>query len=168
MIIGAFTDGRLLIVVTKFDENYRDLDEDETDKSFVTPESVANHVSSGVQKATGVKIDPNIVIPVSARWFTFSKNLHNCLLEMTATSGPEKIREFQKKRSKVECSLRDYPDLDIEGGQGFDVGRALTELPAAVLVEKLSGASRIPLLKQRCVCVHYSVCVYSMVAIINH
>ena len=127
------------------------MDEDESQESLVSPEAVAKRICMGVHTTTGIKIDPNIVIPISARWIVYSNNLQKCLLEMnkSASHDPEKIREFRKKRTRVECALRAYPDLDIECGQDSDISRALTELPAALLVEKLSGASRVPLLKQR-------------------
>ena len=130
-----------MIGVTKFDENYCDSEENEP----FTPETVAELICKKVYVATNIKIDPNIIIPISARWFVYSSNLQKCLGEMSSSHN----LELQKKRKIVEYSLRNYPELDIECGQGLDIDRALIELPATLLVEKLSGASRFPLMKQR-------------------
>ncbi len=109
---------------------YTDQDED----SVSPPEVIVRSVCKHIKKATGIgNINPSMVIPISSRWYKFSRNLES------ATPSTHR-----KHRDRVIRALSDYPFVESENNE-----QSLLAIPPSKLIEMLDRASNMALLKYR-------------------
>ena len=133
MFTGVFQDNRLIVVITKFDEQLADTDEE------ITEGEVKEETCQFVSKACpGATILPDDVLPVSGRWAYHAR--------MLAMTERQKVAH-QKCQDKVKKCLHDVRSQPC--GEGEKLSTSLDELPDDVLSAKLEQASGITTLEAR-------------------
>ncbi len=139
MYAGAFSDGRLIVVLTKMDMAYLNMDGSDVRK----PEELIKAVCEKISEATNIpNVRADIVLPISCRWYEKSRKLADAYPDME-----------ERHRDNAIRSLFDYPYLEVEAtGQGISRNQALFDLPSSQIVKCLEDASGVPLLKERYWC----------------
>ncbi|XP_064388725.1 uncharacterized protein LOC135336793 [Halichondria panicea] len=133
---SAFSDGRLIVVLTKMDMAYLNMDGSDVRK----PEELIKAVCEKISEATNIpNVRADIVLPISCRWYEKSRKLADAYPDME-----------ERHRDNAIRSLFDYPYLEVEAtGQGISRNQALFDLPSSQIVKCLEDASGVPLLKER-------------------
>lgn len=133
MFTGVFQDNRLIVVITKFDEQLADTDEE------ITEGEVKEETCQFVQKACpGATISPNDVLPVSGRWAYYAR-----MLAMTGRQEPTHQRYYNEVMRCLH-NVRGQPC-----GEGEKLNTSLDPLTDDELSAKLEEASRITTLEAR-------------------
>ena len=133
LFTGVFTDNRLVIVISKYDDALKMSAEFSDD---INEENVKTEACKFVQEACpGAKISPNDVLPVSGRWA-----YHARMLAITSRNKPghEKCWELAKK------SLDEIPNAT--SGQGEKPSTSLVNLEdheLSAILEKASGIANL-------------------------
>ena len=145
LFTGIFTDSRLVIVISKYDDALRMSAELSDD---IKEENVKEEACKFVQEACpNAKISPNDVLPVSGRWAFHAR--------MLATTPPHKPGHETWKKL-VKKSLDEVPNAT--SGQEEEPSTSLVNLEDGELSAMLDKASGIANLEAR-----YVYCMYNYV-----
>ena len=134
-LIGAISDGRLIIGITKFDGIYED-------ESSITEKVIKQKVIQSIRDAAGVSLPEDVVIPFSGRWA-----LKDCKLIYQLKNSDDHQIPIQVLRRVIEALERDHVSLPV--GQGQSQEDAITRLRPKELVKMLETASGISNMKTR-------------------
>ena len=130
---GVIEDGRLVIVVTKFDENYT-----ATSGKVLDEEQAKERVASSWLKATNQSIPLERIIVVAGQWALNAQELRK------SASNPS-FNYTRHKRHATNC-LSMYPGEARGEQEGFD---HLQQMSTEQIAEKLKEASGIVQLEKR-------------------
>ena len=138
LFTGVFQGNRLVIVITKFDQQSGSAYLSGTGEE-ITEEQVKKQTCQFVREAcTGVDISPDDVLPVSGRWAYNAR--------MLANTPPHEPNHHKCQTSVKICLLA---IRDQACGEGEDLNTSLDELPDHKLIAKLEEASGIATLEAR-------------------
>ena len=133
LFTDVFQGNRLIVVITKFDEQLADTDEE------ITEGEVKDETCQFVHEAcAGVELSPNNVLPVSGKWAYNAR--------MLAMTAPQKPTHY-KYRDMVKKCLQNLSNQAC--GEGEKLSKILDELPGDELSAKLEEASGITTLEAR-------------------
>jgi hypothetical protein len=139
------TDGRLVVGITKFDNNYKQSTGSSltSRRSTFTAEDAKVKVTANIKNATGIDVKENMIIPLCGEWALTASSLAFCSNNRT---GKE---EIAKARNRAEEALQYYPHLCLPGGQEQSPIEAIKSLQVNQLIDELEKASGIHTLTTR-------------------
>lgn len=147
--VGAFTDGRLTISVTKFDDNYeKHTKQNQTRRTrhkgekIVTADDAISKVIKDVKDSTNMEISRSTVVPLSGKWALTCSMLKNCQIQ-----DPDNQHDLL--HSDALQALKLYPHLSLSGGEGQLHDQILEGSSEASIISMLEDASGITALKER-------------------
>ncbi len=128
---GAFTDGRLIVVITKMDDVYSNMDDEDANRL------IKNDLVEEIKEITAIpSVKADIVMLVSSHWYNKSRKL--------AAATP--VNEASLKDNVIRALFYSFKDVEVAGQ---DTVQLLAGLTSAQLVKRLEDASGFPALKQR-------------------
>lgn len=148
-MIGAFIDGRLVMGITKFDQNYKDMYENSGSSDVVTEEVCHKKVCKmidTIRAENPLKIDISrvVVTPLCGKWALISRQL-----QMAIESGEDhKVDDLKQKAAKClkyDPKLQDY----LTCGQDQRQKDAIMKMLPEEMVVRLNEASGITALTER-------------------
>lgn len=161
---GAFSDGRLVVAITKFDANYRGCgssseSEEESDFGANTEyhnlssyrkieEKSKTKLCDTIQDATRLAITPDIILPICGEWALRSSKLRNCI-EANQDSRSKKYRTRFKHAAEALHSHPGRSELGIPGAQGQSELETILRLEPHKIVEYLDQVTGIHTLRKR-------------------
>ena len=166
--IDAFSDGRLVIAITKFDSNYTDRslgygsesdsEEEEYSASFFNKphyfkvEEKAKHtLHEFIQDATQLAVSPDIILPVCGEWALCGTKLSSYL---QSHSDRLDSKRFGSRFREATNALNKHPkrvELGIPGAQGQSELESIQALEPNTVVRYLNQVTGIEVLKHRCI-----------------
>lgn len=139
-------DGRLVIGITKFDTNYKQLPGKSRRRGcrfpHISVENVREKMVASIKDATGTEIPEDIIVPLCGDWALAASRLASCLI-----SDPDK--ELEERKEEAATALAYDPHLSLPGGQEQSQIEAIKYLEVNELICKLEKASGIHNLKAR-------------------
>ena len=164
----AFTDGRLVIAITKFDANYNDKsvgtgsgsDSDYEEHSlghsncnlpyYVKVEEKAKQtLCDFIQDATQLDISPYVILPLCGQWALYGSKLKSYLL---SHSDHLDDRRYTSRLRAATKALSQHPkrvELSIPGAQDQTEFESIRVLEPHTIVQYLEQVTGIHTLKQR-------------------
>lgn len=145
---GAFTDGRLSIGITKFDDNYeKQLKKMKSARTrnreeIVTTRSATTKVAKDVKNATNIDMSESAIMPLSGKWALTCSMLESCILH-------DPKDELNEMFCDGVSHLKSYPHLSLPGGQELTHDKIIEVSTPKEVALMLKDASGITSLKQR-------------------
>ena len=143
IIAAALTDGRLVIGITKFDNNYKQLIGCSSRCSTLTVEEAKEEMTASIKNATGIDVKENVIIPLCSDWAMAASRLAFCSNNHTGKG------ELARARNMAEAALQCYPHNCLPSGQEQSPAEAIKDLPNHKLIDELEKASGIHTLTTR-------------------
>ena len=158
--LEAFSDGRLIIAVTKFDKNYESHQQDSSESdenedydatanyyhlpNYKKIEEMTKHkVRESIQDATGLDISPDIIFPICGKWALQGSRLESYLQNNPDPRSNDEI--YTRRLRRAAQALNKHPaqsEISLPGAQGqseLEVTSALGPHKIAANLEQLTG-----------------------------
>ena len=137
--IGAMTDGRLVVGISKFDRNHTSK---RSRSRPITAEMIKTNVVESIKEATSVDISDNCIIPLCGTWALTSSMLASSLIR-------DSDRELDTRLQEALSDLEKCPQLDcLPRGEGESLRDVVGKKDPKEVIECLDVASGIHSLKE--------------------